>query len=137
MATVRDLKKLLKQNRRMQLIWNEGLALFGVTMVVAVLFRHFGVLGLARPTLISFVVMAIAVKVNWRLRDRVWFWLVITAAAAYHVILIVFIPWTARWIPALVVAPILFGDLVLLLWVIIVFERWFDNGATRQRKRSL
>jgi hypothetical protein len=131
MSTVNDLKKLLKKNRQMKLTWNEGFALFGVTIVVALLFGHFGVFGLARPTLISLVVIAIAVKVNWKLRDRVWFWSVISSAAAYHILLIMFIPWTVRWIPALVVAPILFADLVLLLWIIIVFERRFEKSAAK------
>jgi hypothetical protein len=38
-----------------------------------------------------------------KLRRQAWFWIAMTVSAALHVPLILFVPWTARWVPALAI----------------------------------
>jgi hypothetical protein len=35
-------------------------------------------------------------------------------------LLILFVPWTAKWIPALVVIPIAIADVYVMLWIVSV-----------------
>jgi hypothetical protein len=46
--------------------------------------------------------------------------------ATLHALLILYVPWTKRWIPALVIAPILAVDLVVVLAIIILLEKLFE-----------
>jgi len=41
--------------------------------------------------------------------------------------LILFVPWTAKWIPAIVIAPIGIADLYAMLWVILVVGKYMDG----------
>jgi len=43
--------------------------------------------------------------------------------AALHVPLILFVPWTTRWVPALAIAVIDSVDFCLILWILAVIEK--------------
>jgi hypothetical protein len=47
-----------------------------------------------------------------------WFWATIADFITLHILLILFVPWTDTWIPALVVIPIGIADSYGMLWVI-------------------
>ena len=64
--------------------------------------------------------VALAIVMRWKLRQQVWFWITITFLAALHLPLILFVPWTTKWIPAIVIAPFGIADLYAMLWVISV-----------------
>jgi hypothetical protein len=98
---------------------------------VLLLFDHFGRLALARPTLYSVATLAITVAMRWKLRRHVWFWITMTFFAALHLPLIVFVPWTTRWIPTLAIIPVGVADSYAMLWVISLIAR--RMGAPRTR----
>jgi hypothetical protein len=84
------------------------------------LFNHFGKLALARPTFVSVAIITLTLVMRWKLRGHVWFWITMAFFAAIHLALILFVPWTTKWIPALVIIPIGTADLYAMLWVISV-----------------
>jgi hypothetical protein len=101
------------------------------------LFDHFGKLALARPTVFSVSIITIAVAMRWKLKGRVWFWVTMASFAALHVPLILFIPWTAKWIPVLVIIPIGIADLYAMLWVVSVVGKFAgEQNATERRLHS-
>jgi hypothetical protein len=62
--------------------------------------------------------LAIAITLRWKLRRHMWFWATMTFLAGLHVPLVLFIPWTTKWIPAFVIAPVGLADLYGMLWVL-------------------
>jgi hypothetical protein len=50
-----------------------------------------------------------------------------TILAALHVPLILFVPWTTKWVPALLIIPIGFADLYVMLWVLSVVGKFMEG----------
>ena len=50
--------------------------------------------------------------------------------AALHVPLILFVPWTSKWVPALVIAVIGSADICLMLWIITIVGRLVEGRRT-------
>ncbi len=111
-------KVITAEDRRMRLPWWGVLCVMLGALPVYLLFDHFGKSAFARPTLFSVATIAITNAMRWKLRRRVWFWMTMVAFAALHVPLILFVPWTTKWIPALAIAPVLIADSYAMLWAI-------------------
>lgn len=47
--------------------------------------------------------------------------------AALHVLLVMFVPWTTKWVPALAIVPIGIADLYVMLWVLSVVGKHMDG----------
>ena len=122
--------KSLKESKRLRLSWKGGLALFLGAMPVAWLFDRFGRYDLARPTLFSALVVGFAVAWKWELRGRAWFWAVMVALVALHLPIILYVPWTTRWIPALVAMPFLYADFALMTTIVKRLEKHFEKATT-------
>jgi hypothetical protein len=118
---------LIREDGQVRLTWRGILAVMGGTLPIALLFVYFGRFDLARPTLLSMIVIVVALAMKWKLRGRVWFWVTMAAIAILHVLLIVAIPWTTRWIPAIVATPILAVDLATILVIVKVLEKLFEK----------
>ena len=91
------------------------------------LFDHFGKLDLARPALGSIGMITVAIAMRWHLRRHKWFWAVMVALAAAHVPLILLVPWTSKWVPAVVMIPIAVGDLYAMLAVLSIIGQLEDK----------
>jgi len=104
-----------KTFQRMRLPWWGLLCLMVCALPITWLLDHSGRLALARPLLYSLVVLLVAIMVKWELRRHLWFWVTITVVAGLHVPLLVLIPWTTGWIPAIVALPVGIADLYLIL----------------------
>ena len=111
------------EDRQMRLpLWAYPLVLGGF-MLLASMLHHFGKFALARPMVFSVSIIGVTIAMRWKLKGRVWFWITMTFLTALHVPLILFIPWTTRWIPALVLIPIGIADLYAMLWVVSVVAK--------------
>ena len=116
-------KVITKEDKQMRLPW------WGVLLVIAgaaaaySLFDHFGEAAIARPTLYSAAVITITIAMRWKLREHLWFWVTTAFLTALHVPLILLVPWTDKWIPALVVIPVGILDSYAMLWVISVVAK--------------
>ena len=121
-------KAITTKDRQARLPWWGVLCVIFGTVLLGLLFIHFGRFDLARPSLMSVGMIAIAIALRWRLRRRVWFWIAMAILATLHLPLILFIPWTTKWIPAIVIVPFGIADLYIMLWVLSVVGK-FVQGA--------
>lgn len=123
-------KVITAEDRKMRLPWWGVLGVIFGTVLLAFLFDFFGRFDLARPSLMSAGMVAIAIALRWKLRRHTWFWVTMSILAALHLPLILFIPWTTKWIPAVVVAPFAMADLYVMLWVLFVVRRAIEAPKT-------
>jgi len=92
--------------------------------LLSAFFDHFGKLALARPTVFSVSIVIITIAMRWKLKGHAWFWITMASLAALHVPLILFIPWTTKWISVLVIIPIGIADSYAMLWVLSVVGKF-------------
>ena len=131
-------KLITPEDRKMRLPWWGVLCVMVAAFLLFFLFDHFGKLAIARPTLYSVAVITITIAMRWKLRQHVWFWICMASLAALHVPLILFVPWTTKWIPAIVVIPIGIADSYAMLWVLsVVGKFWGEQKTSEKHGRSL
>jgi hypothetical protein len=118
-----------------RLPWWGVLCVMVGTLILVLPFVYFGRFDLARPTVYSVAMVAIAIAMRWKLRRHVWFWGTITIFAVLHVPLILFVPWTTKWVPALVIIPIGVADLYVMLWVLSVVGKFMEGPETSEGER--
>lgn len=111
----------------MRLPWWGVLCVIIAAIPICWLFDRFGRFELALPTLDSVGVLCIAIPMNWQLRRHLWFWTTMTVFVALHVLLILFVPWTTKWVPASVCAGIATVDLYAMLAIIFVVGRSLEK----------
>ena len=65
------------------------------------------------------------------LKRQLWrhsrFWGAMAFIAVLHAPLIVLVPWTTKWVPALAIAAIDSVDFCLILWVLAVVEKFLGG----------
>ena len=110
----------MEGKKQLTLSWKSGLAIFFGTILIGLLFFHFGKLALARPTIFSIITIVIAIALKWELRRHVWFWITMTVIVALHVALILSVPWSTKWVPAIVIIPTGIADLYAMLAILSV-----------------
>lgn len=126
-------KIITAEDRQMRLPWWGVLCVMVGAFPLFFLFDHYGKLAIARPTLCSVAIIIITIAMRWKLKGHVWFWITMAFLAALHVPLILFIPWTDKWIPALVVIPIGIADSYAMLWVVSVVGKFMEEPKTAER----
>jgi hypothetical protein len=117
---------------QLRISWRVKLGVFLGTLFMGLLFVRFGRFELARPTFFSIVVIVFAMAMKWELRRCMWFWAAMLAIAALHVLLILCVPWTTRWIPALVMTPIAVADVVGIVALITLLEKQLGKATARE-----
>jgi hypothetical protein len=116
-----------KAAKQMRLPWWGVLCwMIGCAFIVWLL-DHAGKFDLSRPVLYSIGMLGVAIALKWKLRRHAWFWGTMAVFAGLHVLLILFVPWTTKWIPAIVVIPIGIADLYLILWVVSVVGKFLGE----------
>ncbi len=133
MPVANDIKNDAKAAKKMRLPWWGVLCGIIGSTLSAWLFDHFGRFDLALPTLISIGTLGFAVALKWKLRRRVWFWITMTVIVALHVPLILFVPWTTKWVPAPVLVPFCIADLCAMLAILSVVGRYMEGPKTAER----
>ena len=126
-------KLVTAEDRTMRLPWWGVLCVIFGTILLALLFVNYGRFDLARPSLISVATVALATVMRWKLRRHAWFWITMTFLAVLHLPLILFVPWTTKWIPAIVIAPFGIVDLYAMLWVLSVVGKLVEGSKTSER----
>lgn len=122
----------------MRLPWWGVLCVIAGTILLGLLFIEFGRFDLARPSLLTAAIIVLTIIMRWKLKRHVWFWLTTIIFAVLHVPLILFVPWTTKWIPAFVIIPIGIADLYVLLWVLSVVGKFMgEQKPIEGRPRSL
>jgi hypothetical protein len=120
----------IKAAKQMRLPWWGVLCwMIGCALIVW-LFDHLGRFDLARPALYSIGMLGVAIAIKWKLRRHVWFWITMTVIVALHVLLILFVPWTTKWVPAIVIIPIGIADLYAMLAILSVVGKFVERPKT-------
>jgi hypothetical protein len=128
-----DIKSDIKAAKKMRLPWWAVLCVIIAGFLGAWLFDHFGRLSLMLPTCNGVAVLGFAIAAKWKLRMRAWFWITMAVLAALHVPLVLFVPWTTRWVPALAIAVIDSADFCLMLWIISIVGKFMEGQKTAER----
>jgi hypothetical protein len=123
----------MKAAKQMRLPWWGVLGGIIGSFLVAWLFDNLGRFDLARPTLFSIAMFGVAIAIKWKLRRHVWFWITITVIVALHALLILVVPWTTKWVPAIVIIPIGIADLYAMLWILSVVGKFMEAPKTSER----
>ena len=77
--------------------------------------------------------LGFVIALKWKLRRHVWFWITIITIAALHVPLLLFVPWTTKWVPAMAIAGIDSADLIVILSILTVAGKYSDGLSTAER----
>jgi len=126
-------KVITAEDRKLRLPWWGVLCVILGALAVLVFFDHFGQLAIARPTMISAGMVTITIAMRWRLKRHVWFWITVIVLAALHVPLILFVPWTTKWVPALAIIPIGIADLYIMLWVLSIIGKLMERQEVAEK----
>ena len=131
MQLAKDLKKDIKVAKKIRLPWWGVLCGIIGSALSAWLFDHFGRLDLALPTLDSVGVLGFVLVLKWQLSRRVWFWITMAIVVALHVLLILSIPWTTKWVPASAIAGIAALDLIVILAILSVVAKFAEESKLK------
>jgi len=108
--------------------WTLGIMV--LTSPLFFLFDSLGKPGNGRAAWIGAGMILIVMKVRWELRKHKWFWLTMFFIVAAHVPLVVFAPWTSRWIPAVGILPIGVADIAVMFGCLHIIEKWMRVDET-------
>jgi len=123
MSLAKDVGNQIKTAKKLRLPWWGVLCGIIGSFLCAWLFDNFGKLALVLPTLNSIAVIGFMLVFKRKLWPHAWFWITVAVLAALHVPMVLFVPWTTRWIPALAIAVIDSADFCLILWILAVIEK--------------
>jgi hypothetical protein len=101
------------------------------TLLCIWLFDSFGKLDFVLPTMNTILVLGFLLVLKQKLWRLGWFWWTMAVIAALHVPLILFVPWTSRWVPALAIAAIDSLDFCLVIGILAVVRSKFMREPKR------
>lgn len=128
MPLANEIKGDIKAARKIRLPW-WGLLCLGIgSFLTAWLFDHLGRFDLVLPIINGILILGFAVAVKWKLRRHAWFWGTVSILAALHVPLILFVPWTTKWVPAIAIAAIDSADLIVMLTILSVVGKSMERS---------
>lgn len=128
-----EIKGDIKAAKKIRLPWWALLCLGIGSFLAAWLFDHLGRFNLVLPTLNCVFVLGFTVAVKRKLKRHAWFWGTMTILAALHVPLILFVPWTTKWFPALAIAAIDSADLIVMLAILAVVGKYMEGPKNAER----
>jgi len=94
---------------------------------IILLCDHFGRMSMSLPVLNCIAIFGFLVALKWKLRRHIWFWCIMIFIAALHVPLILLIPWTTQWVPALAIGAIDSVDFCLIVWILAAVRRFMEE----------
>ena len=133
MSLSTDFRNDIKAARKMWLPWWGVLLWMAFCLPVILVCDHFGRLNMALPILNCIAVLTLLIALRWRLRGQVWFWTAMSIVAALHALLIWYVPWTTKWVPALAISAIDSADFCVVLWVLAAVGRLMEGQKTAER----
>jgi len=127
MSQINELKHELQEAKKLRLSWRTKLFIFIVGAPTTFLFALYGRLEMVWPLAITIGMIGIVIRFKWRLRRQPWFWVTMAVIAVLHVLWVLFVPWTTKWIPVFVYIGIATADFVLILWILLVVEKFMGE----------
>jgi hypothetical protein len=118
-----DVKGDIKAAQKIRLPWWVVLCIIVGALPIYWIFDRIGKLNIALPTLNCIAVICFIFILKRKLRRHAWFWITMAVIIALHIPLIFYVPWTTRWVPALMISVVDSLDFCLMLWVLSVVEK--------------
>lgn len=115
-----------KAKRNISLLWIAAAVLYTLPLFFA--FDYLKGAGAGRAAWFGAFTIMLAAKSRWELRRFRWFWAIIAAIIFLNVPLILFVPWTAKSIPAFMIGPFCLADGVAILAIIQFVEKRMRKG---------
>lgn len=136
MSTIKELKREIQeaQKLRLRFSWRTNLIIIPIGAALIFLFALYGGrLEFVLPFINIVIVLGFVLVFKWKLRRHAWFWITMTIIAALHIILLLFIPWTITWVPAMAIAGIVTIDFCLILWILIIVGKLVGESSSSKR----
>ena len=130
MPLTNDIKSDIKAAKKLRLPWWGVLCLIFGSLPLYWLFDHFGRFDIALPTLVSIGMLGFVIAVKRKLARHAWFWGTMAILAALHVPLVLFVPWTTKWVPAIAIAAIGSADICVMLAILAVVAKFMEGPKT-------
>jgi len=125
-----ELKREIHEAKKLRLSWRTQLLMVVIGTPTLFLYLVYGGrLERVWPFMLTFGVLGIVIRFKWKLRRQTWFWVTMAVIAVIHVLWVLFVPWTTKWIPVFVYIGIATADFVLILWILLVVERLVGGGS--------
>ena len=128
----REISNDYKAARRMRIPWWGILCIIAGSAFGGWLLSRLGRLNLAVPTFLCITTHAYAIAVKWKLKRFVWFWVAIGISVAVHVPLILFVPWTSKWIPAPLLVPFMAADWCAIIVLISIVGQVVERSRAAE-----
>lgn len=119
-----------QSRKRISLLW--CVAVVVLTFPLFVLFKLLGHPGNGRAAWFGAFTIVLAMRARWDLSRYRWFWATIAAIVLYHIPLVLFVPWTAAWVPAFAIMPLCVIDGLTILAIIQAVEKRMTPAARRR-----
>ena len=132
MPLIEDIKSDIQTAKKMRLPRWGILPGIIIAFLCSWLFDYFGKLSMVLPVLNSIGVFGFLIALKWNLRRRSWFWGIMIFIAALHVPLIMFIPWTTQWVPALAIGVIDSADFCLIIWILAAVGKFMEEPSASE-----
>jgi hypothetical protein len=124
MSQMNELKREIHEAKKLRLPWRAQLLMIVIGTPMLFLYLVYGGrLERVWPFMITVGVLGIVIRFKWKLRRQTWFWVTMTGIAVLHVLWVLFVPWTTKWIPVFVYIGIVTADFVLILWILLLVEK--------------
>lgn len=133
MSQINELKREIHEAKKLRLSWRVQLLMVVIGTPTLFLYLVYGGrLERVWPFMITLGMIGIVIRFKWKLRRQTWFWVTMAVIAAFHVLWILFVPWTTKWIPVFVYIGIATADFVLILWILLVVEKFMGKQKTTE-----
>jgi len=129
----REVKGDIKEAKKIHLPGWAMISAFALSGVVCTVFDHFGVMRDALPVLGAITMFGFLLFLKRQHRQHHWFWITIGVFAALHVLLIMLVPWTDKWVPASVYAGGTTLDLCVMLVIVDSLHRFIEGSKPRKK----
>lgn len=131
MSLTHELKREIQEAKKLRrLSWRTKLLMVVIGTPMFFLYLiHGGRLELFWPSVLTVIVLGVVIRFKWKLRKQAWFWATMAVIAVLHVLWVLFVPWTTRWIPVFVYIGIATVDFVLILWILLVVEKFMGRAG--------
>ncbi len=133
MSQINELKREIQEAKKLRLSWRTKLLIFVVGAPTTFLFALYGRLEMVWPLAITIGMIAIVIRFKWKLRRQTWFWVTMAVIAVPHVLWVLFVPWTTKWIPVFVYVGIATVDFALILWILLVVEKFMGGPKAAEK----
>ena len=139
MSQINELKREIHEAKKLRLSWRTQLLMIVIGTPTLFLYLVYGGrLERVWPFMITIGMLGIVIRFKWKLRRQMWFWVTMAVIAVLHVLWVLFVPWTTKWIPVFVYIGIATADFVLILWILLVVEKFLGGPkAAESGDRSL